>query len=200
MWPEIYNFVTIALSVSLCSAAVKLMDDYLDKDIDLSIGRKNWAEILGRGTMVYAVLLLAFAAALHTQMALSLFFACYIVGMFTSLSQRLPSSLKSWQESFLVFILGSWFLSWHIMLFALSFVFAVQLIDDCIDYQCDKRIGLRNFAHRFGVIECLLGALLSVLLAWSIDETAILPAITGTGIVYVTSFRYQEVKLWASNW
>lgn len=195
MWQETFNFITLSLSVALCSAAVKLIDDFLDKDIDSHAGRKNWAELLGVGTIVYAALFLAFAAALNAQLALSLFLACCIVGMFNSLRQRLPSKLNGWQESLLIFAIGLCFFGARQMLFALCFTLALQLIDDCIDCRLDSLSGHRNFAHHFGQLECMLAGLLNILAAWSLNDQFILPAIVGCGSIYLLSFHYQEVHL-----
>ncbi|MCX7781780.1 MAG: hypothetical protein N2491_12900 [Negativicutes bacterium] len=199
MWQEMFELFAVTLAVALCSAAVKLLDDFLDQDIDLSTGRKNWAEFLGRGTMVYASLLLSFAASIHTSAAISLFLACYAVGMFSSLTKRLPSSLRGWQESLFVLLAGMYFFGWKQMLFSLSFVVAVQLIDDIIDYRSDASSGQRNWAHRLGILECALGALLAILLAWSANERMIAPAVIGTGLVYAAAFVRQEVRLWPWN-
>lgn len=196
MWHEMFNFFTLALSVALCSAAVKLIDDFLDKDIDFHAGRKNWAESVGVGSIVYAALFLAFAAALDAQVALSLFLACCIVGMFNSLGQRLPSKLNGWQESIVIFAIAVFFFGINQMLFALCFILAIQLIDDCIDFRLDKLSGHRNLAHRFGILECLLAGLLGFLAAWSLNEQLIIPALVGSGIVYIISFRNQGVQLW----
>lgn len=195
MWQETFNFITIALSVALCSAAVKLIDDFLDKDIDFSAGRKNWAELVGAGSIVYAALFLAFAATLDAQVSLSLFLACYIVGMFNSLGQRLPSKLNGWQESLVIFLIGLFFFGIKQMLFALCFILAIQLIDDCIDFRLDRLSGHRNFAHRFGQLECLLAGFLGILAAWTLNEQLIIPAIVGCGIIYILSFHYQGVHL-----
>ena len=195
MWQEMSNFISLVLSIGLCSASVKLVDDYLDKDIDLRAGRHNWAEITGNGTIVYAALLLAFAAALNPAATLPLFLACCIVGMFNSLNQRLPSSLNGWQESAAIFFIGILLFGMQQMLFAIFFILAIQLLDDCIDYQLDKLSGHRNLAHRFGFLECLLAALIGILAAWLLNEQLLIPALIGSGIVYTISFRYQGVRL-----
>lgn len=193
MWHEMFNFMEITLSVALCSVSVKLIDDCLDKELDYRAGRKNWAAKIGNGTIVYAALLLAFAAALNTAVSLSLFLACYIIGMFNSLAQRLPTSLNGWQEAIAVFFIGLLFFGMQQMLFSLFFILAIQLIDDCIDYRLDALSGHRNLAHRFGLLECLFATFICLLIAWSLNEQLILPALIGSGSVYIVSLRYQEV-------
>ena len=192
MWHAISEFFTATASVFLCSIAVKLLDDFLDQEIDACAGRKNWAQRIGNGSTIYAALLLAFAATLQAQAALSLFFACCMVGMFNSLTHKLPSRLSGWQESLLILFFGFFFFGIEQMMFALCFIAAIQLLDDCLDYRLDQISGCRNLAHRFGIIECLLAGTVFMLAAWSLNEQLFLPALLGSGTAYFISCRYQE--------
>lgn len=196
MWQEMFSIVIQTVSVILCAAAIKLTDDHLDKDIDSCSGRRNWAELLGSGAMVYAALFLAVAIALSRSLSLSLFFSCYIVGMFNGLKAIYPSSFNGIQEAAIVFVLGIVLTNWEYMMFSISFSLAVQLIDDCIDFKMDKKTGNRNLAHRFGVLECLLGAALCLMGAALAVETAFFPALIGTSLVYAVSLRWQEGSSW----
>jgi 1,4-dihydroxy-2-naphthoate octaprenyltransferase len=194
MWPTMFEFPLTALAVILCSCAVKLTDDFLDQEHDLSGGRANWAARLGPGTMVYALLLLALAASINTRISLSLYFASYIIGMFTDLGRILPSRLSGWQESVLVMIIGIILFDLRTMIFSLLFITAVQLIDDCIDIHSDRLCGQRNFACRLGVLECWLLAITALLAAWWIDEHLFAPVLTGAAIFYWTILHFQEVR------
>ena len=180
-------------AAALCSLAVKLTDDWLDRDRDAAVGRINWATRLGTGTMVYAALFLALAAGINAAVSLALFFASYIVGMFTDLGRRLPSRLTGWQESLLVLVAGAMLCGWRTMLFAGLFVSAVQLIDDCIDLAGDRLAGQRNLACRFGTAECLLGGLTLLLAAWWLDAGLFTPVFAGVAAVYCLDLRAREV-------
>src|SRR5689334_11285163 len=105
-----------------------MTDDILDKDKDAACSRPNLVNLLGPGTMVYAILCLGIAASINAPVTLALFFASYIIGMFNDLRQILPSKLSGWQESILVTFLGWIFFGWKLMLFSLLFVIAIQLI------------------------------------------------------------------------
>lgn len=194
MWPPTYNLFTASLAVSLCSLSVKLMDDHLDQERDRCCGRANMAERLGAGTIAYAAMLLALAAGLDTALSLSLFLASYVVGMFNDLSRIMPTRLSGWQESAVVFALGGFLFGFRIMLFALLFIIAVQLFDDCIDSKTDRLCGQRNFACRLGLAECLLAGVAALAGACWLDETLFLPALIGTGLAYGGMLRYQGVK------
>jgi len=65
MWPAIYNFACIVTAVSCCAFAIKLADDYLDQEQDRLTGQANWTDILGIGTMFYAIFFIIIAAAIQ---------------------------------------------------------------------------------------------------------------------------------------
>lgn len=194
MWPEIFDFITTSLAVSCCAFAVKLADDYLDQEYDKRAGRANFAYVLGKGTMFYAMLLMIIAAALNMKISLSLFLASYIVGMFNDFNTIFPLGLTGWQETSIILLLSSALFGIHLTSFALMIVTAVQLLDDCIDVSIDRRVGQRNFACRFGVFECLLTAILCLLASWWLGEMYIGPVLTGTALSYASVMRWQVVR------
>ena len=195
MWPEIFEFVRTMIAVVLCSAAVKLVDDYLDKDLDFRAGRRNIADAMGNGTMVYAMLFLVIAAGMNTAVSMPLFLASYIVGMFNDLKSRFPSRLNGLQETFLVMLLGVLFFGFASMLFALLFVLGIQLLDDCLDLRSDVLTGQRNFAHRFGVTECVISGIMAILLAGWLNEQIFWPVFFGTAFFYVSLIKYQGARI-----
>ncbi|MEG6586061.1 hypothetical protein [Dendrosporobacter sp. 1207_IL3150] len=193
MWPGIYEFASTILAVLLCAASIKLVDDYLDRDLDNRIGRTNWAHKLGNSTTLYSMMLLIIAAGLNSSLSLSLFLSSYIIGMFNDLKQVFPSKLTGFQESLVVLVIGVLLFKWDYMLFSLLFVSSIQLIDDCIDYNIDTLAGYRNFAHRFGVIETMLIAAIGIITSWWINETIFTPVISGTIIFYI-GLLYKEAN------
>jgi 4-hydroxybenzoate polyprenyltransferase len=184
MWFVTFEPLQIFLSVICCAGAIKLLDDYLDQEIDNITGKINWGNKLGSGTPVYAMLLLVVSLAFNCQVGGSLFLASYTVGMFNDLKSHFPSGLKGWQES--VLVCGSGILLFGIiqMLFSLFFIFAVQLIDDCLDISADNQTGQRNLAVKFGFPESIVLALLSLLISSWLREKVFLPAFFSTTLVY----------------
>lgn len=195
MWQEIFNFLSIAAAVACCSAAVKLADDYLDREFDAIAGRTNWAEQLGQGTMLYAMFLLALAAGINAPLSLSLFLASYVIGMFNSMRTKLPSRLNGLQESLLALTAGIILFGWNYMLFAFTFVLAVQLFDDYLDVQSDQIAGQRNLAKRFGSLECLVMGVICIVAAWGANEELFLPVALGSMLVYLGALGYEQVRL-----
>lgn len=195
MWPEIFEFLSTTLAVACCSVAVKLADDYLDKEYDAIVGKTNWAEIFDNGTMLYAMFFLALSAGINAPLALSLFLGSYIIGMFSTMHNKFPSRLNGFQESLVTFTIGIVLFGWNNMLFSLSFVFAIQLFDDYIDAHSDYLSGQRNLANRYGKIECLLVGLICAMIAFGQNEQLFMPALIGVAIVYLLSLRLNKVRI-----
>ncbi len=192
MSPAISEPLATIIAVYCCALSVKMLDDFLDRELDARAGRSNWARQLADGTPVYAILLLALAACLNAPVSLTLFFASYSIGMFHDLWQTFPSKLTGWQESLLVLGLGAIFFPWQQMLFSLLFVLAVQLTDDCLDYHLDRMAGQRNLAHRLGIVESLLLTGIALLSACWISSELFVQTLCGAGLFYLSQF-YKEV-------
>lgn len=192
MLPATFDAAT-ALAAALCSLAIKLTDDWLDRDRDLAVGRANWAASIGAGAMVYAALFLALAAGVNTAVSLALFFASYAVGMFNDLGRLLPSRLSGWQESIIVLAAGAAVCGWRTMAFAILFVAAVQLLDDCLDLAGDRLAGQRNLACRLGTAECLLAGLTLLLAACWLDTALFVPVFAGVALVYCGALSFKGV-------
>lgn len=186
---------TAALATALCAAAVKLLDDFLDQDLDRAAGRPNLAAVFGNGSVVYAAVLLGLASGINAPLSLALFFASYAIGMVNELGRLLPSRLSGWQESLLALAAGAYIAGLTTALFALFFVLAIQLLDDCLDLTADRRAGQRNFAVRFGLAECLCLSLAAFLVAWRLDAVLFAPVLAGTALVYIGSTQLKEVKI-----
>lgn len=194
MWHVIFDFVITAVAVTCCAFSVKLTDDWLDQEHDRLAGRKNWANQLGIGTMLYAMLLLILAASLQTTVSLALFLASYIIGMFHDLTSRFPLGLLGWQESLAILLISIVLFGWQNTIFSLLFVTGMQLLDDCYDVIGDRLAGQRNFAAKLGQLECFLLATLFLLMAWSMDQEHFFPVTTGAAVAYFATIRERMVN------
>lgn len=192
MWHEIFEQLAIVFSVFLCAIAVKLVDDFLDQDLDTLAGAYNFASFLGKGTVIYAMLALTLATSINAIVSVPLFLASYSIGMFSDLKQLFPSGLKGWQESFLVIFCGSLLWGWEQMFFSLLFVSSVQLFDDYVDLEKDQIVGCRNIASRIGKVECFLLSIIGMLSAWQFIEHMFLPVFLGFFLFYGLLFFYQK--------
>ncbi|SJZ60186.1 UbiA prenyltransferase family protein [Selenihalanaerobacter shriftii] len=144
------------ISILLTGFTIKLMDDYLDQEIDKLIGKKTLAGRLNKAVIPYALLLFSFAVALNSSWAISLFWASYILGMGYDLKNSLPTKLESYQESLFLLIISLLFVQFNQMVSSLLVIFNIQLIDDLIDYNNDMQAQRNNFIHILGRRQVIL--------------------------------------------
>ncbi|MPM82501.1 hypothetical protein SDC9_129562 [bioreactor metagenome] len=196
MWLETFDFVTF-VSVVLCAAAIKMADDFLDYDQDKAVGSNNLTVVLGKGLPIYAMLMLGLAINLNPPLCLALFLASYGIGMFHDLKSCFPSKLTGLQECVISLLLGIGLCGWKHMIFAFTFMLAIQLIDDCIDARTDQLSGYRNFAHCFGCVESYMLAVLSLLISWRVGESLFLPVLSAAIIFYVSLVWFQRGRKYA---
>lgn len=169
------------LSVFLTGCVIKIMDDYLDQDIDILENEQNLFTVLELGVLPYALLLLSLAFFLDSVTALSLFLASFAVGMGGNLTAKMPSGLYGYQESFIVLLLG--FLSLKInMLSSILIIIVIQLLDDIKDYKRNK-INKKNLAFLLGKVECYLLAVICFLLSFYLDSIKAVSSIISTYLI-----------------
>jgi 4-hydroxybenzoate polyprenyltransferase len=187
--PAISESIRIFLSVVLCSLAIKLLDDYLDRELDTASGEYNWINCLGEGAVAYSLPFLAISSALHPEIGVSLFLASWTVGMYRDLNVIYPSSLRGWQESLIVMAVGFCFAGWRTMICSLLLAGAVQLADDVIDRYTDQATGIRNLAHRWGAMPCCVACIAFFIGAWFFAAAVFWPVICGIIVVYAGCVR-----------
>jgi len=188
----IFKLAGIVISVILCSIAVKLVDDFLDRELDARAGCYNFSNALGSGAIVYGMLSLSLAASINASVSIPLFLASYSIGMFNDSKKTFTSGLSGLQESLLIFILGVMLWGWKSMLFSIFFIFSIQLFDDYLDIYTDQLAGYRNLAHRIGKVECVLLNILTLCTAWQISEHLFPYVLLGTVLFYSALFYYQR--------
>ncbi|NLZ54952.1 MAG: hypothetical protein GX892_17765, partial [Thermoanaerobacteraceae bacterium] len=102
---EVFLFKKV-VSIFFTGIVIKIMDDYLDQDIDIIDKQPNLYIALEYGGLPYVLLLLSFAIMLDFAAALSLFFSSFAVGMAGKLTAKMPSGLYGYHESLIVVLLG----------------------------------------------------------------------------------------------
>ncbi|MCK8825021.1 hypothetical protein MWH30_08115 [Fuchsiella alkaliacetigena] len=136
------------------------MDDYLDRYLDKTSGKRTLAFELKQATLPYALLSFSLAVALDYSSALSLFWASYILGMGYDYQKVLPTGLKSYQESLILLLLGAYLLSFLEVISALGIILTIQLLDDLIDLKEDQLNYRNNFVYLLGKRQVVLLVLL----------------------------------------
>lgn len=180
MYGEISSLALKGLAIFLVGICIKVMDDYMDIELDALLGNKTLAAKLGPGTLPYVLLLFAMAVSINQNLTLALFMASYAVGMFQDLFRPLPSGLKGWQESVVVFILGIVILGWETIMWSFTIMAAIQLLDDLIDYRLDLKTGVVKAVQRVGFAETALLVLIFTLLSLylAVDQTLMVLGLT----------------------
>lgn len=180
MYGEIASIFKELSTVTLTGISIKMMDDYLDQELDKAQGKETLIQQLGNSTLPYGLLLLMIAMALDPSLAGSLFLSSYIVGMGKDGLHRLPSKLPSYTEMLIGLILGILFWGSPIMISSLIIILTIQLSDDLYDYYLERERSPRNWVQRLGKIEAtlLLVILFLASLILDMEKLAMVLAVT----------------------
>ena len=184
------------ISIFLTGIVIKIMDDFLDQDID-SLYRKglNIFLVVEHSVMSYTLLLLSFAFILDPVTSLSLFFASFALGMLTNLTVKMPTGLYGYQESLIIVFVGCILFRTN-MLSSLLIILTVQLCDDFLDFDRDK-VTKKNLAFLMGKTECSLLAITAFLLTLYFDYIkAIFTAISAFSVyivLYIIEMKLSEL-------
>lgn len=185
-------------SVLFTGLVIKIMDDYLDQDIDILEKEQNLFTAIKFGGLPYALLLLSLSFMLDPVTSLSLFFASFAVGMAGKLTVKMPLGLYGYQESIIVVLLGLIFFKIN-MASSLFIIITIQLWDDFLDYDKDK-LNKKNLAFLLGKVECLLLAIIFFLLSFYLDHIkAVSSIILMHVIVYIINILLAKQKYNESN-
>ena len=174
-------FLKKFFSVLIVGFAIKIMDDYIDQDIDVIRNEPNLYIARGYGGLPYALLLLSLAAVMDLTAAISLFLSSFAVGMVGNLTVKMPSGLYGFFESIIVILLGI-ILFKSEMLSSLFIMAAIQLWDDFLDYENDN-MSKKNLAFLLGKVECLLLAIIFFLLTVFFDYVKAITSIIAMHII-----------------
>lgn len=152
-------------ALCLVQLAIKLLDDYLDREEDVA-HRFCLADAMGQGVLPYALLLYGVAARLSPEWVFTIFLSSYACGMLGSNDWLLPSGLLPWTEIVLALSLGLVLTNWEEMVSSFMLVLGVHLFDDVLDEkQQEHRVTIKNLAYRWGRVEVLLLGILCCLVA-----------------------------------
>lgn len=194
MLPVEYSFLYKIITCTLLGIVIEVLDDYIDGDIentmilDLSLHSGN------KAILPYCLILFAIATGFNVEYGVTLMSSCYIVGMFYDLNLKLPSKIKSYHESIIIFLVNVFLFSLLSFLTSLLIIFLIQLFDDIRDMKWDKKYGFKNYANRFGKVEVILVALIIGIIIGLFDMEKLL--IVFSSFILVDYFFYKKtVKL-----
>jgi len=142
-------------SIFLTGLTIKMMDDFLDKDLDGLTKENNMIVLLGSGIIPYILVLFSIACAIDSKISAGLFLSSYCLGMANDFTAKMPSGLYGYHESVLSLILGFSLLGIKTMASSLFVMAAVQLWDDYVDFD-NAYFTKKNWAVILGKGECLI--------------------------------------------
>lgn len=172
--------------------AIKILDDYLDREIDEIAGKDTFVQLFQQSILPYGLLFLAVGLTLEPKLGGSLFLASYAVGMFKQQEQIYPCKLSGWQEIIISCFLGSFLYGWFDFLSALSIVFFIQLLDDCYDYKIEKETDKSNYFKQYDkiTVSCLL--IMFASLSAFLDFIKLLLVLSTTPVIVCLSEKRKE--------
>ena len=132
-WGDLASLIRAISAGLLVALSVKLMDDWLDRGPDTSVGRVSTQARWGASWLPYALVLLAVAAALSHRVAADLFLGAYSSGMAGELGRRQPSGLCGLQGSLLVLVAGAVLVGWRAITAGLLVASGWQVADHLLD-------------------------------------------------------------------
>lgn len=193
MWPTtaeaLWELGGCLAATALTGMAVRLMDDFLDEPEQPSGWLAPLFERAGRGVIAYALFFLALGAACNLEWAVTLFLSAYAIGMGHEGHRILPSGLSALWESALA--LGAGMARFGFFSLAASFtaVLFVQILDDFVDVEEDRKRGESNWVLRWGSVEAALVAVLAALVSWELSWRRFL-LVVGTGLALAHRGRW----------
>ncbi|MCT4618746.1 MAG: hypothetical protein N4A62_05090 [Marinisporobacter sp.] len=153
----------------LIGFTIKLIDDYVDDDLDY-LDQMN----IHKTILLYSILFIILAAGIHVEYTVTLISSCYMVGMFHDMCMKLPTRLRGYQESILLFLINMYLFSFYNIITSLIAMSIIQLIDDLCDRKWDKKYGYKNFANQFGEVEIMVISLILIILLAMLDYRKLL--------------------------
>lgn len=177
MWVEIYDptFWRWTGALWAIGLAIKLTDDFLDKEEDEVLGKANLASKLGPSILPYSLGVTLIAASLEPRLAGAYFIAAYGVGMVKDPEQVFLSRLQGWQEISVLMLVSVVWLGWVQTVVAWGLMLTVQIIDDLLDFQREPTA--RNLAIRYGRAQVTLVMLLLILVSYRLGPSQLLALI-----------------------
>ncbi|AZR72793.1 hypothetical protein BBF96_04920 [Anoxybacter fermentans] len=169
MFGVIFNLFIKWMVIFLTGIVIKLMDDYLDQELDKIEEKQTLAMILDKAILPYTLLAIVVCMALRPALSGSLFLASYLVGMGHDLRRILPIGWNALEESIIFGVFGILIFGIHEMIGSFTVILSVQLFDDLLDYYTDAKFSRRNFVIRFGFWESIIFCLICLITAIILD-------------------------------
>ncbi|MGM0502590.1 MAG: hypothetical protein ACQERJ_08655 [Bacillota bacterium] len=176
------DILQTSLAVLCTGLVIKLMDDYLDQELDQLNNNYTLAAKYERRIVPYTLLLFSLAVLCDYKLAIALFWSSYIVGMGNNKSKA-TRGLKSYQEIIVLLALGLMLLEAQQFLFSLLIILFIHTIDDYIDYYREKHISSDNYINYLGQTGTMFVAVFSLTASLNLNWRLALIIIASTFLI-----------------
>jgi len=180
------------LGLLLIGAVIKLMDDFLDKEIDRILEKNNYAILIGNSILPYCLLLMTIALYLNFEENTTFFIASYATGMAQDYDKKLPTNIFAWQESVFILFFSILYISFYDTVYALILILCLQLIDDLMDFKQDKYVNDFNYIKIVGIIPGVILILLLILISYKYFPLKLVYFSIAVIILYVIDYLFQN--------
>lgn len=184
------KFGELFLVAFLTGISIKLLDDFIDMDLDIRKGLGQSFANHPNFFLPYGFITLIIACFYQPYWAGALFLGAYAVGMFPEGSRVFPLQLKGITEIIGAFLIGLLYCGWHLTAAAFLLMLAIQLFDDILDKDIDFITNSFNWAAHLGQLETQILTLILIMLAWLLFPAGVL----NTLVAYV--FLEGVIRIW----
>ncbi|HHY47181.1 MAG TPA: hypothetical protein GX506_07805 [Firmicutes bacterium] len=183
-----FDWLRSLAATLLAGFAIKLMDDYLDHDMDRIWQKPSLYELLGDAILPYAIIATSLGCALSVQVACPLVLGAYVAGMARESGARYPSGLTAACEAALVSAAAFFLFGARATLSSVALMFSLQLADDLVDYSKEHGGNRKNFVNLLGKGETLLLAICLFLLGLILDRSRAFLVLMCAPVVMLAAF------------
>ncbi len=192
MYPILYNIKDIG-SILCTGMVIKMLDDMMDNDCHYLkyLLKKHDKQTIYNTLLGYMLLLLCLGSILNYIYSSTLFVSAYVIGMFFDINMKMPSGLRVYQECIIYGAILFLIFSWQQVVSSFLIVWAIQLLDDILDHKKDKKLGIKNYVNRFGLVETILFCLMLLLCSYGLNWEKSL-SVTLISLFIIMIFNYLD--------
>lgn len=180
------------IGVFFTGIVIKIMDDYLDYNIDKELELWNYTILLGRAALPYSLVLFMVGLSLNFSEGVGFFASSYCLGMNSSDKSRLPSGLLPWQEGLILVAISIFITDFYNTLYCFISIFYIQLMDDLIDYQKEKFTNQHNYIKKYGVINSSIIITIVIFCAIKFFLLKFVIFLLAASLIYIITYILQK--------
>ncbi|QTL98300.1 hypothetical protein GM661_10075 [Iocasia frigidifontis] len=181
--------------VILIGFVIKMMDDFLDQEIDILQGDWNLTSVLKKGILPYSLVIMIFALHLNFAESVSYFSASYLLGMSSTAADKLPSRLRGWQEGLILIVIAIYLTSLREVITSIILVLILQFVDDYLDYKKEIYIKKDNLINKLGHLNGLIIFIILFILVFNFCLLKMIYFSLASCIIYLSLWLLKKYQI-----